>query len=36
MGRVKVPPHPSVIRGSGMLQDRVWGSRMLQGRVWGS
>ena len=36
MGRVKVPPHPSVIRGSRMLQDRVWGSRGLQGRVWGS
>ena len=36
MGRVKVPPHPSVIRGSRMLQDRVWGSRLLQGRVWGS
>ena len=36
MDRVKVPPHPSVIRGSRMLQDRVWGSRVLQGRVWGS
>ena len=36
MGRVKVPPHPSVIRGSRMLQDRVWGSRVLQGRDWGS
>ena len=36
MGRVKVPQHPSVIRGSRMLQGRVWGSRVLQGRVWGS
>ena len=36
MDRVKVPPHPSVIRGSRMLQDRVWGSRVLQGRDWGS
>ena len=36
MGRVKVPPHPSAIRGSRMLQGRVWGGRMLQGRVWGS
>ena len=36
MDRVKVAPHPSVIKGSRMLQDRVWGSRVLHGRVWGS
>ena len=34
MGRVEVPPHPSAIRGSRMLQGRVWGSRVLQDNLW--
>ena len=34
MGRVEVPPLPSAIRGSRMLQGRVWGSRVLQDSLW--
>ena len=29
-----MPPHPSAIRGSRMLQGRIWGSRMLQDVLW--
>ena len=34
LGRVQVPPHPSAIRGSRMLQGRIWGSRVLQDILW--
>ena len=34
MGRAEVPPYPSVIRGSRVLQGRVWGSRLLQIFLW--
>ena len=34
MGRAEVPPHPSAIRGSRVLQGGVWGSRLLRLFLW--
>ena len=34
MGRAEVPPHPSAVRGSRVLQGGVWGSRLLRLFLW--